>query len=209
VTQGTRAPGGTAATSIESDTFISSQFTLLGQGGSHVIRGMVQLVPIGNTVLYLRPIWVQGEGSQTFPRYRFIAAAVADRAVLGNDVTDAVTALLTGTKTQFQLSGGISSSNPNQTGGSTSGSTTTTTTPTSVPPSNATASQLLTEAQLEFQAANAALANQDLAGYQRHTKAAQALVAEAQAKLGAGAQAPSTTAPPPAGGSTTSTTATP
>ena len=66
----TAAPSpGQAATLIQSDQFISSQFTLLGSQGSQVIQGQVQLIPIGNTVMYVRPVWILGEGSTTFPRY--------------------------------------------------------------------------------------------------------------------------------------------
>ena len=80
-----------AATLIQSDQFISSQFTLLGSQGSRVIQGDVQLLPIGDAIMYVRPVWILGEGSTTFPRYEFVAAAVGQRAVLGYDMTDAVT----------------------------------------------------------------------------------------------------------------------
>ena len=56
-----------AATLIQSDQFISSQFTLLGQRGSQVIQGDVQLIPIGNAIMYVRPVWILGEGSSTVP----------------------------------------------------------------------------------------------------------------------------------------------
>src|SRR5262249_59753777 len=93
-----------AASAIESDQFISSQFTLLGQGGSAVERGAVQLIPVGNTVLYIRPIWITGgqNASQEYPRYRFIAAVTGDRGVLGYNVKDAGPALRTGKDTQLQ-----------------------------------------------------------------------------------------------------------
>ena len=44
----------------------------------------------------------RARASQPFPRYRFVAAVVGDRAVLGYDVNDAVTALVTGSPTQLQ-----------------------------------------------------------------------------------------------------------
>jgi uncharacterized protein len=182
----TSAPSpGQAATLIQSDQFISSQFTLLGSQGSKVIQGDVQLLPIGNAIMYVRPVWILGEGTTTFPRYRFVAAAVGQRAVLGYDINDVVTALLNGTATRLQTSGGVKSDG---TGGSTTTTTTTTTVPgtrTTVPPASASANQLLQSAQSEFDAANAALANRDLASYQAHIRAAQADVQAAVAKLGA------------------------
>ncbi len=187
-----------AATAILSDQFISSQFTLLGQGGSAVLPGEVQLIPVGNTVLYFRPIWLVGEGSSTFPRFKFVAAALGSRAVLGIDVNDAVNALLNNTETTLQkdVQSGTpitSITNPGQT----PGSTTTTTTPggnvTPTPSGNQTVDQLLASANNEFTAANAALARQDLAGYQQHVKAAQADVAQAVAKLNATPTPPAST----------------
>ncbi len=184
-----------AATLIQSDQFISSQFTLLGSQGSRVIQGDVQLLPIGDAIMYVRPVWILGEGSTTFPRYEFVAAAVGQRAVLGYDMTDAVTALLSGDPTRLQTSGGVKSIT---TGGTGSTTTTTTTTvpgtPTTVPPANASANQLLQSAQNEFDAANTALANRDLASYQAHIRAAQADVQAAVAKLRP-AGATSTTVP--------------
>ena len=173
-----------AATLIQSDQFISSQFTLLGSQGSRVIQGDVQLLPIGDAIMYVRPVWILGEGSTTFPRYEFVAAAVGQRAVLGYDMTDAVTALLSGGPTRLQTSGGVKSI---LSGGNGSTTTTTTTTvpgtPTTVPPANASANQLLASAQSEFDAANAALAAGKLGDYQTHIRNAQNDVAAAVAKL--------------------------
>ena len=198
-----------AATLIQSDQFISSQFTLLGSAGSRVIQGNVQLIPVGNAIMYVRPVWILGEGTTTFPRYEFVAAAVGQRAVLGFDMSDAVTALVNGTDTKLQTSvrnGGSITSIAGGNGGN--GTTTTTTTtvpgpPTSAPPSNASAAVLLADAQTEFDAANAALANKDLAGYQAHISRAQSDVAKAVAKLGGVSGATTTTVPGSAASTTT------
>jgi len=189
---------GQAASLIQSDQFISSQFTLLGTQGSRVIQGSVQLIPIGNAIVYVRPVWILGSGSATFPRYLAVAAALGSRAVLGDNMQDAIQALLTGGRTDFQRVGGVSS-NPNATG-----STTTTTVPggggpaTTSPPASASVDTLLLAAQREFAAANAALRQGDLAGYQQHNAAAQADVNAAIAKSGGSAPAattPATTTP--------------
>ena len=113
-----------------------------------------------------------------------VAAAVGQRAVLGRDMNDAVTALVTGSDTQLQLSGGVKAAL--NTGGSTTTTTTTTVpgTKTTVPPSNATVDQLLQAAIDEYAAGQTALANKDLAGYQSHNARAQADVQAAFAKSG-------------------------
>ena len=195
-----------AASAIESDQFISSQFTLLGQGGSKVEQGEVQLIPVGSTVMYVRPIWITGQSSQPYPRYRFVAAVVGDRSVLGYNVADAVTALVSGGQTQLQrdVLGGrsITAIVPANGPGNNNGQTTTTTTPattpgSTVPPSTATATQLLAEAQTEFDAADASARAGNLGDYQTHVNRGRTLVAQAAVKLnaaGAGTTTP-TTAP--------------
>jgi hypothetical protein len=188
-----------AATAIESDEFISSQFTLIGQRGASVERGAVQLIPIGNTVLYVRPIWVTGEGGQPYPRYRFVAAVVGDRAVLGFDINDAVNALLTGGRTEVErrFRSGESTDQPPGNGTTT---TTTTTPPATTPgtgtqpPADATAADLLRQAQAAFDAADAALRAGRLGEYERQIAEARRLVADATRRLGEPAPTTTTTA---------------
>jgi uncharacterized membrane protein (UPF0182 family) len=192
-----------AATAILSDQFISSQFTLLNQGGSHIDQGQVQLIPVGNAIVYVRSVLVEGQGSQTFPRYRFVVAATGDEAVLGLDVNDAITGLLTGKPTQAERivknGGSLTNLNPSNPGGGTTTTTTTPTTPTSgpPPPTNASAQTLLNAAQVEFDAANAALAAKDLGRYQEHVQKAQTYVDQALVKLGVTQQGTTTTSTPP------------
>ena len=197
-----------AATLIQSDQFISTQFTLLGSSGSRVIQGDVQLLPLGDAIMYVRPVWILGEGSSTFPRYFAIAAAVGQHAVLGCDITDATTALISGTPTRLQASQNRTnpcntSSTPVTTTPPSGGTTTTTTTlpgsspPSSLPPT-ASVRQLLQAANDQFAAAQASLVAKDLAGYQAHIAQAQAFVQDALAKAGI---TTSTTAP----GNTTTT----
>jgi uncharacterized membrane protein (UPF0182 family) len=181
---------GQAASLIQSDQFISSQFTLLGTQGSRVITGNVQLIPVGTAIVYVRPVWILGSGSATFPRYLGVAAALGSRAVLGYNMQDATQALLSGGQTQLQIQvqRGVSIGSA-QNNRIASGSATTTTTvpggpPVTNPPANGSVNSLLLAAQREFAAANAALVQGDLAGYQAHNKAAQADVAAAIAKSG-------------------------
>jgi uncharacterized protein len=205
----TAAPSpGQAATLIQSDQFISGQFTLLGSAGSRVIQGNVQLIPIGNAIMYLRPIWILGEGTSTFPRYEFVAAAVGQRAVLGFDVPDAVNALVNNVPTRLQTSGGVRSI-AGQIGSSTPTTGTTTTTQPSTGstvtvPANSSVDALLAAAQKEFDLANSAYAAGDLGGYQRHNKLAAGYVQDAIARSGStvttttvvpGAKRTTTTAP--------------
>jgi len=195
-----------AASLIEADPQISAKFSLLDQLGSKVVRGAAQLVPMDNSIFYVRPIYVEGSSSQPLPRFNFVAVTYGEHAVLDTSVGDAVTNLLNGTTPAAELQ----SSGNNPTTGSTTTTTTTpnstpTSTPTTQPPSTATVAQLLAEAnQLSVQA-NQALANQDLATYAEDIKQVQQLVARANALI---TQTPSATTSTTRPASTTTTTTT-
>src|SRR5262249_10355368 len=49
-----------AATRIEQETSISSEITLLDNKGSKIVRGNVQLIPVGDSLLYVRPYYLEG-----------------------------------------------------------------------------------------------------------------------------------------------------
>jgi uncharacterized membrane protein (UPF0182 family) len=186
-----------AATLISSDQTISKEFTLLGSVGSSIPPSDVQMIPVGGAIVYVRPVWVTGQGSQTFPRYRFVTVASGNQAVLGTDIADAIHGLVTGQQTEGDriAAGG----QPIVPGSTTPGSTTTTTTvPGSSPPPPVTGSveSLLAAANREFAAAQTALAQGNLGAYQSHNAKGYTYAAEAQAKLGAGATT-TTTAPKP------------
>ncbi|HZP27998.1 MAG TPA: UPF0182 family protein, partial [Acidimicrobiia bacterium] len=60
------------ANQIQSDQTISAQFTLLGQAGSQIKRGQIQLIPVGTSIVYVQPIYVQQSTSQGYPRLSFV-----------------------------------------------------------------------------------------------------------------------------------------
>ncbi|MDQ1508199.1 MAG: uncharacterized protein QOG50_43 [Actinomycetota bacterium] len=168
-----------AASLIEANPVISKQFSLLDQRGSSVIRGQAQLLPIGNSIFYVRPIFVQGQGS--FPRWNYVAVTYGERAVLDTtSVADAIVHLLAATQPSVAPGGGT----PTPT-------TTTTTTPTTQPTGGPTVSSLLLQAKQLFADANTALANQDLATFQADYKKAVTLVQQASG-LAAGQTPPTT-----------------
>ena len=43
------------------------------QQPSRIIRGNVQLIPVGNSIVYVQPIYIEGEGASRFPIYQFVA----------------------------------------------------------------------------------------------------------------------------------------
>lgn len=59
---------------IESTTAVSTQLTLLRNGGSRVALGNLLTVPLDGTFLYVEPIYVQSAGPGSFPELRRVAA---------------------------------------------------------------------------------------------------------------------------------------
>jgi uncharacterized membrane protein (UPF0182 family) len=182
-----------AANLIESNPAISRQFSLLDQRGSQVLRGEVQLLPMRDSVVYVRPIWVQGEVSQSFPVFNYVAMTYGDSSVLASDIDTGIAELL--------------HTRPVTT-------PTTPTTPTSpttpTGPENATAAALLQLAQTQYNEAQQALLTNGAAGlnaYQQHIAAMQSLITRAIAELNKPASTTPTT--PTTKPATTTTTKAP
>jgi len=177
-----------ASTLIEADPNISKTFSLLDQRGSQVLRGQAQLIPIDNTIFYVRPIYVEGSAAgssgKQLPRWNYVAVTYGESAVLDKSVSSAVRNLLAGTIPEVEqaaLNGNVSGNNNNN--GNGSSTTTTTTTPASgatgvppPPPPNASVNQLLALAQSASDQADADLRAGNLAAYARDIERVQALV---------------------------------
>lgn len=73
-----------AASTINTDELIGEQFTLLERRDADVQPGSVQLLPLGNSIVYIRPIYVRTSTEGAYPRLRFAAVAYGDQAVLTN-----------------------------------------------------------------------------------------------------------------------------
>ncbi len=136
---------------ISNDPVISQQLTLWDQAGSNVIRGNLLVVPIGQSVVYFKPIYLQASIENTIPQLRRVIVAYGTRVVMEPTVSAALARVF------GEEAGGDGTSEP--------GSTTTTTVGgTTVPPDAAAlieqANQLYLEA-LEAQRAG------DWAGYGR------------------------------------------
>ena len=181
-----------AALEINQNQLIASQFTLLDQQGSRIIRGTVQLIPVGNSIVYVQPIYVENEGSASFPVYQFVAVFAQGREpVLANTVQEAIDVL-------FPAAAGDPTTPTLPTDPTTP---TVPTTPTT-PGGSDTVEGLLQQANAKFAEADAALRAGDLGRYQSLVRQAQGFVAQAQQLLNTG----STAAPSTPLTSTTSTT---
>ncbi|MCH2422634.1 MAG: UPF0182 family protein [Acidimicrobiales bacterium] len=75
---------------IRNDEAVASLQTLLSQRGSSVLFGELLLVPIGNSILYVRPLYVQAEGDSTVPELERVIVAVGEQVVMANSLQEAL-----------------------------------------------------------------------------------------------------------------------
>jgi uncharacterized protein len=77
---------------IDNDAIISEQFTLWGQVGSEVSRGILLVIPIGDAILYAEPVFLKPEALD-FPELRRIILADSKNLVMQQTLDNAVRAL--------------------------------------------------------------------------------------------------------------------
>lgn len=82
---------------INAEKEFAQERTLLGQRGSQVIYGSMQMVPVADTVVYVQPIYVQGESRDARPVLTFVTVSVSGRTVCAPTIDQAVDALFAGT----------------------------------------------------------------------------------------------------------------
>ncbi len=78
---------------IDQDPVISERITLWSQQGSSVIRGNLMVIPIGRSVLYVEPLYLQAQQGR-LPELRRVIAAFGSRIVMEPTLEDAMRALI-------------------------------------------------------------------------------------------------------------------
>lgn len=82
---------------INQDPDISARITLLDQAGSRVIRGNLLVVPVGESVLYVQPIYLQATATQGAPtELQFVVVASQDDVQMRPTLSEALTAVSAG-----------------------------------------------------------------------------------------------------------------
>jgi uncharacterized membrane protein (UPF0182 family) len=131
---------------------ISSQLTFLNQQGSRVILSNLLIVPVDQSLLYVQPIFVQSAAPNSFPLLQKVAVFYNNQVGFADSLADAIAEVVSGQQ---------ATPTPPDDGG----------TPTPSPPTtpgNQSVQTLLTQANNEYKAAQDALADHNLAEYQRH-----------------------------------------
>ena len=163
-----------AALQINQNPTISAQFTLLNQEQSRLIKGTVQLIPVGNSIIYVQPIYIEGEGVSRLPLFQFVAVFTQGRdPVLAPTVNEALN-LLFGTAPEV--------STPESPGG--------TVTPT---PATGSLAEKLNQINQKLADADAALRAGDLGRYQELVNDVKTLTSQAQQLLNTSNAASGTT----------------
>ena len=172
---------------ISNDPLISAQLTLWDQAGSEAIRGNLLVIPVGESLIYVEPLYLQAEQS-AIPELTRVIVAYGDVVVMENDLRTALETIFA------EAPGGSTTTVP---GGSTTttapGGTTTTT---SVQPGTTTTTvsgqlptdpgDLLDLADQLYQEAREAQRTNDWATYGEKIDRLGQVIAALQALEGAG-----------------------
>jgi uncharacterized membrane protein (UPF0182 family) len=172
---------------------ISTAITLLNQQGSSIIQGSMQLIPVGDSLIYVRPFYAQGRGGSTYPQFQFVvvysqgqgafcAPTVEDGL---NQLLGQATAVTTCNVSAGTQSGGTGSGSPTTT--TTPGTTTPTTTPSSTTaPATGSSASYIKQAAAAYQQAQDALKAGDPVKYAQLIQEVGTLVQQAETAASAG-----------------------
>jgi uncharacterized protein len=148
---------------------ISSELTFLNQQGSRVILSNLLAVPVQDSLLYVQPIFVQSSAPNSFPLLQRVAVFYNNQVGFANTLEDAINAVVKGQQpTQPPPQDGGGTPPPPANGG------------------NSNVQTLLQQANSEYEAAQTALKDGDLAEYQRHITRMGQLIQQALAAQGDG-----------------------
>ncbi|TVP55254.1 MAG: hypothetical protein EA351_11190 [Gemmatimonadales bacterium] len=87
---------------VEQDPEISQQFSLWRQGGSQVWTGHLHLIPVGETLLYMEPVFLAAD-SDAIPEIRRYIVSDGRRVVMETGLADAIQALRAGEGAEIRI----------------------------------------------------------------------------------------------------------
>lgn len=91
--KGVQVPGTIQVDSlIDQDPNISGQLTLWGSGGSKILRGNLLVYPIGGSLLYLEPLYIEAEQNK-YPQLKKIFVSYNNKIVMEDSLEAGLTAL--------------------------------------------------------------------------------------------------------------------
>ncbi|MGI8732432.1 MAG: UPF0182 family membrane protein [Pyrinomonadaceae bacterium] len=78
---------------IDQNAQLSAQFSLWNQQGSRVLRGHLLVIPIGRSLLYVEPVYLQAQRSP-MPELRLVVLAIQERVAYGQSFEEALSNLI-------------------------------------------------------------------------------------------------------------------
>jgi uncharacterized membrane protein (UPF0182 family) len=156
---------------------VASELTLLDQRGSRVILSNLLVVPVDESLLYVQPIFVQGSAPNSFPLLQKVAVFYNNQVGYAPTLGAAIQQVIGGVQPTPPDDGGAGTPPPPTPGGGASDDV----------------QSLLRQANNEYEAAQRALADGNLAEYQRHIDTMARLLQQALEAQGDGGSSPTTT----------------
>jgi uncharacterized membrane protein (UPF0182 family) len=178
---------------ISSNERVASEITLLNQNGSRAEYGNLLLIPIEDSILYVRPLYTKADGTTAVPLLRRVIVAYGDEVVMRDTLREALIEIFGDAPDTLEQPGGGDDGEEPEPGDGEPGDE-------EPPPDDeASVNELLVQAEAKFDDAEEALRQGDLGEYQSLIAEAQELISQAlEASGGAPSTttAPTTTAPP-------------
>lgn len=158
---------------------MSQLITLLSRAGSEVLLGNLMIIPVEQSLIYVRPLYVQATGANAVPELKKVIVAFGARIAIRDTLQDALVAVFG--DAPDTLEEGPSATPPPVAPGGVSEE----------------AQRLFDQAAQAFAAADAALRDGDPVGYARHMQ--EGRDAFERARRADTPTTSTTTAPPPGG----------
>lgn len=169
---------------IQTEEEISERVTLLNQNGSTVVPGNLLLIPVENSLLYVRPLYIEATGTTAVPELQLVIVGVGPEVKIADSFEAALAAAIPGLQVDVG-SGPISASPDPESSSEDDSSSGAPAEPDDLDSSDELSiEELLAKSREAFDRADAALRAGDLAGYQRWVESAAGYIAKAQRLLG-------------------------
>ncbi len=143
--------------------------SLLSREGSTFVQGSLLLIPIEQSILYVRPVYVQGAGDTKLPQFRRLAAVYGNKAVISDTLPGALSQLFPDLGPPPPTGGGGGPAPP----------------PGGGPPAAPDVPGILAQAQTAYNEATTALKAGNLAEYQKAVDRMAELIRQATTLSGA------------------------
>ena len=173
---------------IQTEEEISERLTLLNQNGSTVVPGNLLLIPVGNSLLYVRPLFIEATGTTAVPELQLVIVGVGPEVVIADSFESALAKAIPGLN--IDLKSGLVEQDPSVASGDQDDDSDRSDTDSESGDPEAddesgdvSIEELLALSRAAFERADAALRTGDLAGYQQWVDTAAGYIAKAQKLL--------------------------